>query len=133
MTSNMTDLLHISEHLPSLTFISNEIGSLLPQLSNFIDQFNQVVIQYDVNVISDSSGNFTADVPSSMSEELGNKVVKRIGIIDGLIDSHKTTISDLFAKGAALEKEIKKDNPQFISPLADKLLEYKRLTKSYQH
>lgn len=119
----MTELLNIVDSL----------NSLLPQLSSFIDQFNQIIIEHNVNVMSDSSGNFSVDVLNIMSEEESNKIAKRIGIIDRLIDSHKTSISDLFAKGFAIEKDLKVGNSDFKSPLADKLIEYKRLAKAYQH
>lgn len=113
--------------------IVEQITALLPQLSNFIDQFNKVIIENDVNIFSDSNGNFSADVLKSMSEEQSDKIVKRIGIIDSLIDSHKTTISDLFSRGSALEKDIKINNPSFKSPLLEKAIEFRKISKSYQH
>jgi hypothetical protein len=122
------------EHVyTDLIDISKEIGSLLPQLGSFIEQFNKIIIEYNVNVMSDSNGNFCADVLNTMSEEQSDKIVKRIGIIDSLISSHKMTISDLFARGFAIERDLKADKYEFTSPLVDKLAEYKKLAKAYQH
>lgn len=37
--------------------IITEVNTLLPQLANFINQFNTAVSQSEINVITDSIGN----------------------------------------------------------------------------
>ena len=52
-----------------LTQIVETIDQLLPQLKNFIGQFNQVVSSSGVNVVTDTAGNMSLDVPSSMPDD----------------------------------------------------------------
>src|ERR1700683_493774 len=82
-----------------LSSIISEVSTLLPQLASFIDQFHTIVTQSGVNVITDSAGNMTMDVPNGMSDLEVERITKRIGIIDRLINTHGTTLNDLFQKG----------------------------------
>lgn len=111
----------------------SEIDSLLPQFAGFIDQFNILIIQKDLNVISDSCGNMSIDVPSDMSNKEAENITKRIGIIDRLIDSHHTSIKDLFERGSNLENKLKTENPNYISELANRKAEFNRLIAAYKH
>jgi hypothetical protein len=106
---------------------------MLPQLSGFIDQFNNLVSQSDINVITDSEGNMSIDVPGNMSSTQAANVTKRLGIIDRLINHHGSSINDLFQKGMSLEEKIKIDNPGYKTQLTDKISEFKRLNESYNH
>jgi len=111
----------------------NQIDGLIPQFAGFIDQFNTLIIQKSLNVISDSSGNMSIDVPHDMSNKEAENVSKRITIIDSLIESHNITITDLFERGFNVEKKLKADNPNYISELVNKKAEFNKLRDSYKH
>jgi hypothetical protein len=106
---------------------------MLPQLTDFIAQFNNVVQQFNVNVISDSAGNMSIDVPADMSDELVNHVTKKLGIIDKLINSHGSSINELFEKGLKIENNLKKTDSNYSSVLLKKIDEFKQLNSSYKH
>jgi hypothetical protein len=46
---------------------------LLPQLSNFINQFNTTVNQTGISVVTYSEGNLSIDVPQNMSDIVAKK------------------------------------------------------------
>jgi hypothetical protein len=106
---------------------------MLPQLSGFIEQFNNVVKEFNVNVVTDTFGNMSVDVPMEMTDTQANFVSKKLGIIDKLINNHGTTINDLFQKGLTIEEKLKVSNPKYPSALTDKISEFKLLNKSYKH
>lgn len=116
-----------------LISIINEVGTLLPQLANFIGQFNTLITQSGVNVITDTAGNMSIDVASNMSSTEAEFVTKKIGIIDRLINSHGTTLHDLFQKGLNIENKLKIENPNYISQLTQQIEEFKKLNSSYKH
>ena len=65
--------------------ILTELSSLLPQYSTFIGEFNDLVTQASINIIANSLGNMSIDVPSNMSATQAENISKRIGIIDRVI------------------------------------------------
>ncbi len=113
--------------------IITEINTLLPQLAEFINQFNTVVTQSGINVVTDSTGNMGIDVPQTMSESVANNVSTRVGIIDRLITTRGQEINDLLQKGMHLEKNLKSENPNYVSQLTDKITEFRRLNAMYKH
>ena len=113
--------------------IVDQIDALIPQFAGFIDQFNTLVIQKNINVISDSCGNMSIDVPHNMPSKESDNVSKRITIIDSLIESHNITITDLFERGFNIENKLKSDNGNHISELVNKKAEFNKLRNSYQH
>jgi len=116
-----------------ITQIIVEINSLLPQLSDFIDQFHNVVSQSKINVITDSAGNLSIDVPKDMPDKDATKISTRLGIIDRLITTRGQELNDLFQKGLETEKQIKIENPNYTSQLIEKIEEFKKLNNSYKH
>jgi hypothetical protein len=116
-----------------ITGVITEVNNLLPQFSNFIDQFKNVVNQYGINVITDSVGNMSIDVPQNISDSEANNISKRIGVIDRLISTHGNTINELFQRGLNLENKLKMDNPNYTSQLTDQINQFKNLNKSYKH
>ena len=116
-----------------ITGIISQVCILLPQLNDFITQFNSLVVQSGVNVITDSIGNMSIDVPETMSDIEAHNISKRFGIIDRLINSHGDSLNDLFKKGLSMEEKLKLDNPSYTSQLTEKLLEFKKLNASYKH
>ena len=116
-----------------LSSIITELNALLPQFSDFIDQFNNVVNQTGINVITDSAGNMSIDVPKNMTDSVANSTSTRIGILDRLISTRGQEISDLIQKGSELENKLKFENSNYISQLSDKISEYNRLKSTYKH
>ena len=113
--------------------IVTQIDVILPQLANFINQFNTTVIQSNITVITDTVGNMSIEVPQNIPEEVGNKLSTRVGIIDRLITTKSQDLSDLLQKGAVLENKMKLADSQYVSQLTDRMQEYKRLISSYKH
>lgn len=113
--------------------IVTEINALLPQLSDFINQFNNLVTQSNINVITDSTGNMSIDVPNSISDSEATNLSTRVGIIDRLINTRGQEINDLLKKGVELENNIKIENPNYTSQLTDKIIEFKKLNSKYKH
>ncbi len=117
----------------SIFEIVGQINTLLPQFANFIDQFSTTVNESGINVVTDSVGNMSIDVPQSMSDEAANKIGTRIGIIDRLITTRGQEIEELLQKGTSLEHKLKMDNPNYVSQLTTKIEEFKKLNSSYKH
>jgi hypothetical protein len=113
--------------------IVTELNTLLPQLANFIDQFNTTVSQSGISVVTDSMGSMSIDVPQNMPDHVANNISTRIGIIDRLITTRGQEINDLFQKGVHLENKLKMENSNYVSQLTDKIEEFKRLNSSYKH
>lgn len=113
--------------------IVTELNTLLPQLANFINQFNTTVSQSGISVVTDSMGSMSIDVPQNMPDHVANKISTRIGIIDRLITTRGQEINDLFQKGTHLENKLKMENSNYVSQLTDKIEEFKRLNSSYKH
>lgn len=125
--------LPLKSTIEELTTISLQIDRLLPQLSDFIDQFNNLVLTTNINVITDSSGNMSIDVPGNMSDSEADKISKRINIIDRIIITRGQEINDLLQKGLSVETRIKTQNSNYTSQILDKVNEFKRLNASYKH
>lgn len=116
-----------------LSGIISEVNVLLPQFVGFIDQFNTIISQSGLNVITDSAGNMSIDVPHSMPDKEADSISMRIGIIDRLITSHGNSLNDLFKEGLSIENKLKANNPKYVSELADKVAEFRKLNASYKH
>jgi hypothetical protein len=106
---------------------------MLTQLSNFIDQFRVLIVETDINVISDSVGNLSIDVPTDMSKADSTHVVKKLGVIDRLINSQGCSINDAFQKGLEIEKQLMIEDPNYKSVLGDKISKFKELNELYKH
>jgi NADH-ubiquinone oxidoreductase chain 3 len=117
----------------SIYEIITDINSLLPQLAKFIGQFNNTVSTSGVNVITDTIGTLSIEVPETMPEDELNKISSRISIIDRLITTRGQEINDLLQKGIRLENKLKTEDPNYVSQLTEKIKEYKRLNALYKH
>lgn len=73
------------------------------------------------------------DVPQGISDIEANNISKRISIIDRLITDHSDNIEDLIKKGFVIEKDLKSNNSNYVSVLADKIEEFNKLKISYKH
>ena len=110
-----------------------EINRLLPQLADFVSQFKAVVVDTGVNVITDTQGNMSIDVPIRMTDVEANNISVRIGIIDRLITQNGATINSLFQKGLAIEESLRKTDPSYSSKLIEQISIFKELNASYKH
>ena len=79
--------LPLQSTIGELTEVTLKINELLPQFSDFISQFNNIILTHNINVITNTSGNMSLGVSSTMSDIDAEKISKRIGIIDRLIAS----------------------------------------------
>lgn len=113
--------------------ILTELNSLLPQLSNFIQQFNDVVNQTGINVVTDTHGNMSITAPDNISDSMLNETSVRIGVIDRLITTRGQEINDLLVKGLSIEEKLKVRDPGYTSQLSEKIEEFKRLNTNYKH
>jgi NADH-ubiquinone oxidoreductase chain 5 len=110
-----------------------EINKLMPQLANFMNQFNTTVSESGVNVVTDSIGSMSIDVPLNMPDDVANKISTKVGIIDRLITTRGQEINDLLQKGMDLENKLRMENSNYVSQLADKIEEFRRLNSVYKH
>jgi hypothetical protein len=117
----------------NLSEIVNSINILMPQLSEFINQFHTVISENHVNVFSDAYGNMSIDVPTTMSDAEGERLSQRIGVIDRIIAARSQEIETLVHKGLEVESKIKTSDPNFNSQILSKVNELKRLNDSYKH
>lgn len=113
--------------------ISTQVGTLLPQLSNFINQFNTTVSESNVNIVTDSFGNMTLDLNKNISDEQAINLSNRISIIDRLISTRSQDIDELLQKALKLENEVKSENPHYVSQVNDSMEEFRKLRNSYNH
>jgi hypothetical protein len=124
--------LPLRSSISELAELTVKINELLPQFSDFISQFNNLIISNSINVIIDTSGNMTLDVPITMSDIDAQNIGKRIGIIDRLIITRGQEIDQLLQKGLSIEADLKKENLNYTSQILDKVNEFKRLNSSYK-
>ena len=122
-----------SSDIADLSNIILSIGSYMSELSSFINRFNNTVVESGINVITDSEGNLSMEAPSSMSEDVANRVATRINIIDSLINKRQSDISDLIQKGFALQNKINVVDPSYKSEILSKITEFEKLKGSYKH
>jgi hypothetical protein len=117
----------------SLNAIVTEINRILPQLSNFIEQFNTTASQNNVTVMTDVNGNMSMDVPLSMPEVTYKKISLRLGIIDSLITDRGNCINGLFQEGLKIEKGFIKADSNYTSKLIEQISKFEALNSSYKH
>jgi hypothetical protein len=125
--------LPLKSTIVELTEITLKVNELLPQLSDFISQFNNIILTNNINVITDAGGNMSLDVPGTMPDTDAERISRRISIIDRLITTRCQEINDLLQKGLAIEAKLSKDKVNYTSQILDKVNEFKRLNASYKH
>ena len=142
---NIKDLFYFGDNIPKphpfvtdsfhcdITQIITDISALLPQFSDFIGQFNNVLIESGINVITDSSGGMTIEVPKNMPDLTAKNYSTRIGIIDRLITLRGQEIDSLFEQARITENRLRMENPNYISQITERYEEFKRLKASYKH
>jgi NADH-ubiquinone oxidoreductase chain 3 len=128
-----TELLKSGSELAELSNLLLNIGSFMPQLATFINQFETTVAQSGINVITDSNGNMSLDVPASMSEAVSEKLQSKIQILDRIINTREEQIEESLQKGLALENKLKSVDPSHKSEIFDRITEFNKLKSSYKH
>ena len=119
--------------IQALTDIILVIGAHLSELSGYITKFNNTVIENGINVITDSEGNLDMDVPANMTKEVGKQVSLKINIIDSLIRTRESDISELIDKGLSLQNKINSVDPFYKSEILSKVSEFEKLKSIYKH
>lgn len=125
---------NMSEQYIELSSVMLELARLLPQLQEFVNNLNETIVSNNVNLITESTGELTMEVPSNMSDKDIDVCRRKVGIIDRLIHDRTDHISSLFKKGHDIEMEIKKFNPNYVSDdLIEKSKILKEIKNSYKH
>lgn len=109
------------------------IGSHMSELTTFIPKLDTTVVENGINVITDSHGNLSIDAPSTMSDDMAQKVATSINIMDSLISKRPSDISDLIQKGLAIQNKISLVDPSYKSEILNQITEFEKLKNSYKH
>ena len=127
------ELLKSTTDITDLANIILSIGSHMSELATYINKFDTTVVQQGINVITDSEGALSMDVPAAMSEDVAAKVGARIQVIDRLIATRQSDISDLIQKGLTLQNKINVVDPSYKSEILNQIKEFEKLKSSYKH
>lgn len=109
------------------------IDTSMSQLSLFISQFDQIVNSNNINVVTDAAGNISIDVPNSMPVDIQDKLATRVGIVDRLIHDRSNNLDELLKKALDLEKNLKKNDANYVSVIAEKAKAFKDIRNTYKH
>lgn len=121
------------EKFESLNAIVLELGKLLPQLDTFISNWNETIITFNINVITDGTGELSLEVPSNMDDDTISTCRKKIGVLDSLIRDRFENVNSIINKGYLIEADIKKTNVDFESRLVEQSKILKELQNSFKH
>ena len=106
----------------------SEIDRLISQLRGFIDQFNNLIIINNINVIQDVNGDLSFDVPANMEDELAQRLGNRIDLINSLIHDRVHELESLFEVTSQLD-----NYTNFSSIILAKKAIFNALVSSYPH
>lgn len=123
--------LESSTTMAELIDVVKNIDELLPQLAGFIARFNQDLIQNNLSVIYDSSGNMSIDVRITMPSWKVQICQTSMRVIDNLILTRSNDIELLIYKGWSLEDTLKNEDPNFTSQILKRADELRVLKRSY--
>ena len=113
------------------SIIITSLDCNLPQLGIFIDQFKQICIDYHLQVVT-IDGSMNIDVPLSMSDSQVASITKRLGIIDRLINTKGSIISELLSQGLDIESRLRQIDPNYKSILNNQSELFKTLSEQYK-
>ena len=113
--------------------IVNELSRVLPQLNDFINQFDNQVITNNINVITDSSGNLSFQVPDTITEAKSKLITARMNLLDNLIHNHLDKTEGLIHKGICIEERIIDKDPEYETKLTTHISDFRKLRSSYRH
>jgi hypothetical protein len=124
--------LPLKSGLSELVEIISNIDSTLPLLSKFIDNFNTVVANNDINVITEVNGDMSIDVPLDMPKEKRYEISKKLGIIDRLVNTKGTELRTLFEQAVVEQDKLKALNSKDIPQISKQMQIFLDLNKSYK-
>mgnify|MGYP000958506255 FL=1 len=129
----LTDIVRIKVNKKNQLMLElfQELNNLVPEITNYINQFHSLVTESNINVVTDAHGNLSLDAPSNVSDEHCEYVSKKVGILDRIINTKFDEADKLIEQGNAMEKEIKSSNKN--SQIQTKLSELKELKNRYGH
>jgi len=78
--------------------------SSLSYASDMTTRMRELIKSENVSVILDKEGNTSLDVPSTMSEEEGNRLAKRLDIMDRVYNTEMDKYKDLSSKDQKLNE-----------------------------
>lgn len=116
-----------------LSTIVGDLTKLVPQFKGFIEQFNTLINDNCVNVLTDAKGNLFIDVPNSMPEDKSVQISNKVSVLDRLIKAQSESIGDLFKKGSSIESKFKANNANYTSELNELRKTFISLKDSYKH
>jgi hypothetical protein len=99
--------------------IITELSRILPQLSGFIEQFNDIPLRTGISVIVDNSGNMSIDAPNGVSDSVIESTINRYKTLDTLINTQGGKAKTLLETGMSIEKELKQSNPNYTPQLIE--------------
>ena len=89
-----------------LSTIIDESNRLLSQLDSFINRFNSFIMDSNINIITDTQGNMSMDIPSSIDDNTVAVHTNRVHTLDNLIRNHVNRLEQLIVRGNSLENDI---------------------------
>ncbi|AFM82509.1 cytochrome oxidase subunit I (mitochondrion) [Aspergillus oryzae 100-8] len=113
--------------------IVTELARLLPQLADFINQFNNQIITHDINVVTDAQGNLSIQVPDGISKAQAKLISARVNLLDNLIHTHLDKTENLLHLGISVEEDLFDIDPNYETKLTDHVSQFNRLKNSYKH
>lgn len=113
--------------------VISDLAQVLSQLDGFITRFNNEIITHSINVISDSGGNISIQIPDTMPEARGTLISRRISLIDHLINNHIEKAENLLHRGMSLEEDLMNKDPNYDTQLTDHVAKFRQLKNSYNH
>jgi hypothetical protein len=104
--SNSSKSVNPSESLSSeeLDKMNTDMLNSLSYASDMTTGMRELIKSKNVSVILDEEGNTSLDVPSTMSEEEGNRLAKRLDIMDRVYNTEMEKYKDLSSKDQKLNE-----------------------------
>jgi hypothetical protein len=112
--------------------ILTELGPLMHQFQSFITNFNATIITSNINVMVDSIGAMSLDVPKDMPDSTVEFTRKKLVLADHLINVKGSEILNLLKKGLDIKNSLGVTDSDHTSELMSKIKEFKELNNSYK-
>lgn len=112
--------------------IATEMNVLLPAYEAVITQFNNLLNESNTTVFKDFSGNTWLSIPQDLPELEIRNLSARFKHIDHFLAMKDLEIFDMLQTGWRLEFYIKREDPNYVSQLTDKVAEFQRLRALYR-
>jgi hypothetical protein len=113
--------------------IISNIDHVLPVLTRFIEEFNNVVSNNDITVITNHNGDMSIDVPLDMPKDKTQFLSNRIGMLDRYINTNGSDLQTLFQKAQIEQDKLKALNCKEIPQISKQIQTFIELNKSYKN